>query len=691
MATTRLEFCHGASQKFWEITVKGSDHQVRYGRIGSPGRSERKSFSSPHEARAAAEKRLRAKLQKGYVQVGSSREPTDVAQLVVELLEAMVARSFDEEDPEEREALRPHPRPPASSAQIAALEKAWGRTLPPSYRAFVEVANGIENFHGTHLLLGTEDHLQGWAGDQVEEIAEFWDDYDGDEFIPILVPSAGIGIRNLRAFERGDTVEMAVVDWDDGEAAERFSSFEVFLRDAVELEHDLKTNDEEAEDELPAVPGAVVEAHDARRQFLADLDQDLLHDAQKGVERAEQIFHTAPPTDDLLPLWLLVANRAIHVAFARKEFERAGRWAEVARPWVRDNALLGHNLACAFVAVGRLEDGLEMCRAAVEAGYTELSAMRQDTDLGPLLEDPRFQELLPAAATATAAARTSIPRSDEHEMEFIRRDDPTGYGLWLRDKSPELAALIAADLAAEKEPKKQRKAKNAAAKLFQDYRRSVLAPAYPTLSAHLQHFLEKSAYLEFRYGLLDSLDTFQLDQPEERAEALALLSDPHGTFVRRVTPRNVRFDELDLFAMLPRLRQLQFRWTDIRSVESIEPLSDLEFLTALDISKSAVSDLRPLSGVTLVQLYCSDTSVVDLAPLAGHPTLSDLSLQNTAVTDITPLLSCPRLCSVNLWGTSVPKFQLEALAACIEKRANEPVTGPSLISGYRRYVAHPNL
>ena len=41
---------------------------------------------------------------------------------------------------------RPFPpelRPPAPEAEIAALEEAWGRELPPSYKEFLEVANGM--------------------------------------------------------------------------------------------------------------------------------------------------------------------------------------------------------------------------------------------------------------------------------------------------------------------------------------------------------------------------------------------------------------------------------------------------------------------------------------------------------------------------------------------------------------------
>lgn len=40
MAVRYFEFIDDKSQKFWEVTVSGSDVTVRYGRIGSDGQSK---------------------------------------------------------------------------------------------------------------------------------------------------------------------------------------------------------------------------------------------------------------------------------------------------------------------------------------------------------------------------------------------------------------------------------------------------------------------------------------------------------------------------------------------------------------------------------------------------------------------------------------------------------------------------
>ncbi|MEI7688162.1 MAG: AAA domain-containing protein, partial [Planctomycetota bacterium] len=65
-----LEFIEGASKKFWEILVEGSQHTVRFGRIGAQGQSRTKSFPDEAAARRDAERLLREKVVKGYSERG---------------------------------------------------------------------------------------------------------------------------------------------------------------------------------------------------------------------------------------------------------------------------------------------------------------------------------------------------------------------------------------------------------------------------------------------------------------------------------------------------------------------------------------------------------------------------------------------------------------------------------------------
>ena len=61
----------GDASKFWDVTVNGSELTVRFGRIGTRGQAQTKAFPSPEAARQEAEKLIRSKLGKGYLeQVG---------------------------------------------------------------------------------------------------------------------------------------------------------------------------------------------------------------------------------------------------------------------------------------------------------------------------------------------------------------------------------------------------------------------------------------------------------------------------------------------------------------------------------------------------------------------------------------------------------------------------------------------
>jgi DNA ligase-1 len=69
MAAKRYFECvAGASSKFWEISVTGSDMTTRWGRIGSAGQSKTKSFKDEAAAQAQAEKLIAEKTGDGYLE-----------------------------------------------------------------------------------------------------------------------------------------------------------------------------------------------------------------------------------------------------------------------------------------------------------------------------------------------------------------------------------------------------------------------------------------------------------------------------------------------------------------------------------------------------------------------------------------------------------------------------------------------
>ncbi len=64
----RFEFVGGTSAKFWEIRLAGTAVTVRFGRLGTEGQMQAKTFPSPEAAYRHAEKVIAEKNRKGYVE-----------------------------------------------------------------------------------------------------------------------------------------------------------------------------------------------------------------------------------------------------------------------------------------------------------------------------------------------------------------------------------------------------------------------------------------------------------------------------------------------------------------------------------------------------------------------------------------------------------------------------------------------
>jgi predicted DNA-binding WGR domain protein len=64
-----FEFIGGSSRKFWEISQSGASFTVRFGRIGTPGQTQTKTFADEPKAQREADKLISEKLRKGYVEI----------------------------------------------------------------------------------------------------------------------------------------------------------------------------------------------------------------------------------------------------------------------------------------------------------------------------------------------------------------------------------------------------------------------------------------------------------------------------------------------------------------------------------------------------------------------------------------------------------------------------------------------
>jgi uncharacterized protein (TIGR02996 family) len=68
----RFTYSDAKSHKFWAIDLKGSSFTVTFGKVGSAGQSQIKTFPTAERAKAEAEKLIKEKTGKGYVEEGSA-------------------------------------------------------------------------------------------------------------------------------------------------------------------------------------------------------------------------------------------------------------------------------------------------------------------------------------------------------------------------------------------------------------------------------------------------------------------------------------------------------------------------------------------------------------------------------------------------------------------------------------------
>jgi predicted DNA-binding WGR domain protein len=106
----RYEFVEGTSSKFWEITLSGSSFTVRYGRIGTSGQTQEKTFPTEAKAKAEHDKLVKEKTGKGYVEVG------------VEPVAVVSEPAAADPNPQKAPKKAPPPPEPAPKAPAAASD-----------------------------------------------------------------------------------------------------------------------------------------------------------------------------------------------------------------------------------------------------------------------------------------------------------------------------------------------------------------------------------------------------------------------------------------------------------------------------------------------------------------------------------------------------------------------------------------
>lgn len=92
-----LKFIDGTSDKFWQIEVSGLAHTVTYGKNGTSGTTQTKSFASAEECLKSAEKLLSEKIKKGYSDDGQvTLTPSDKPQTDKQAALQAILDEFDQ-------------------------------------------------------------------------------------------------------------------------------------------------------------------------------------------------------------------------------------------------------------------------------------------------------------------------------------------------------------------------------------------------------------------------------------------------------------------------------------------------------------------------------------------------------------------------------------------------------------------
>src|SRR5262249_50817198 len=124
-----------------------------------------------------------------------------------------------------------------------------------------------------------------------------------------------------------------------------------------------------------------------------------IEDDDARMRVLERTMALAPPPLESGPhrqAFTMSFNNACILAHAKKDFRRARDIAERAQAYVTENPYIYHAAACAYAAAGDLEVAFEQVKGAVSGGYDHLDKLEKDTDLGQLLEWPKFKELFAA-------------------------------------------------------------------------------------------------------------------------------------------------------------------------------------------------------------------------------------------------------------------------------------------------------
>jgi tetratricopeptide (TPR) repeat protein len=124
-------------------------------------------------------------------------------------------------------------------------------------------------------------------------------------------------------------------------------------------------------------------------QVYDDLDrpQEAAASRRRGIQAAERRLQQNPEEARAL---YMGANAFVCLG----DPERGLRWAERALELEPDESMLLYNVGCVFSLAGEIDRALDCIEKSVRSGLSYLDWLKQDSNLDPLRDQPRFQALL---------------------------------------------------------------------------------------------------------------------------------------------------------------------------------------------------------------------------------------------------------------------------------------------------------
>ena len=118
--------------------------------------------------------------------------------------------------------------------------------------------------------------------------------------------------------------------------------------------------------------------------------------AQRTLERAEKVITTEPDNGSAMGF-------AVGAHSVMGNVERAREWAKRALLLNPDNKNMRYNFGCAFVRLGLIDEALDLIEPVTAAsGIEHVNWTKQDADLDPIREHPRYKAMMAAAEARLA-------------------------------------------------------------------------------------------------------------------------------------------------------------------------------------------------------------------------------------------------------------------------------------------------